>query len=81
MKIHLRMFAAAREVAGADAIEIMLPAGACVADVRTALARQLPALAQMSGQLMIAVNHEYAADDAPIPPDAEVACIPPVSGG
>lgn len=30
---------------------------------------------------LIAVNREYVFDAAPIPPDAEVALFPPVSGG
>jgi molybdopterin converting factor small subunit len=30
---------------------------------------------------MFAINAEYAADLTPIPEAAEIACIPPVSGG
>ncbi len=30
---------------------------------------------------MIAVDQEYAPDDRPIPPGADLAAIPPVSGG
>jgi molybdopterin converting factor small subunit len=30
---------------------------------------------------MFAVDSSYAADDIEIGPNAEVACIPPVSGG
>jgi molybdopterin converting factor small subunit len=31
--------------------------------------------------LMFAIDAEYAVDATPIPLAAEVACIPPVSGG
>jgi molybdopterin converting factor small subunit len=31
--------------------------------------------------MMLAVNTEYADDEMRIPPEADVACIPPVSGG
>jgi molybdopterin converting factor subunit 1 len=81
MRIRLRLFAAARELAGADEVEITLGEDARVGDIRDELVRQFPALAQMSSQLMIAIDHQYADDRAPIPLHAEVACIPPVSGG
>lgn len=81
MKLRLKLFAAARELAGSDEVEITLAEDACVGDIRDELARQFPALAQMSSQLMIAVDHQYADNGAAIPPNAEVACIPPVSGG
>jgi molybdopterin converting factor small subunit len=38
-------------------------------------------LAVVLRHAMFAVNTDYAADDTVIPPRAEVACIPPVSGG
>ncbi len=31
--------------------------------------------------MMAAVNHEYAAEEQVIPPGAEIAFFPPVSGG
>jgi molybdopterin synthase catalytic subunit len=70
------LFAALRERAGADEIELRLPETARVAD----------ALAQLSGltdgvPVVIAVNAEYADPDDPLAPGDELALIPPVSGG
>jgi molybdopterin converting factor subunit 1 len=81
MRVRVRLFAAARQAAGASEIELDLPAAATVAELRAALADRIPALRPALGSLMIAVDAEYAPDDLPISPDAEVAAIPPVSGG
>src|SRR5512142_810952 len=73
-------FAAAREAAGAPR-EALDAAPATVADLRRALLDRHPALARVLPQCRIAVNHEMARDDDAVPPGAEVAVIPPVSGG
>jgi molybdopterin converting factor subunit 1 len=76
MKVRVRLFAALRERAGADEVELDLPDGARVAD---ALAR----LDDLAGglSLVMAVNREYASGDAPLSGGDELALIPPVSGG
>jgi MoaE-MoaD fusion protein len=76
MVVHVRLFAALRERAGRDAIELELPDGALVSDALAAvddLARDLP--------LVLAVNREYAAPGDVLSPGDELALIPPVSGG
>lgn len=82
MKVKLKLFAVAKQAAGADVIDLELPDhGATIAHLRRELARQVPQLAKITEQLAFAVNARYAADNVPIPPNAELACIPPVSGG
>jgi molybdopterin converting factor subunit 1 len=81
MKVQVRFFALARELAETGEASLEIPAGATVADLRTAVARQWPALEALSKQVMIAVNSQYASNSTPVPPDAEIAFIPPVSGG
>lgn len=81
MKSRLQLFAVARQLAGRDVIELELPEGATIADLRRELAVAVPALASLIGHLQFAVNTEYASDATPIPPNADLACIPPVSGG
>jgi len=81
MNVHLKLFAAARDLAGRETIELSLPAGATVAGLRRELASRVPELAALVPHVMFAINQEYAADATTIPADAEVACIPPVSGG
>ncbi len=81
MIITVRLFAVARERAGRREIEVEIPEGATVADLRRALAHEVPTVAELLPLVRIAVAGEYAEDDLPIPEGAEVAVIPPVSGG
>jgi MoaE-MoaD fusion protein len=76
MVVRVRLFAALRERAGRDQLELELPDGALVSDALAAvadLAADLP--------LVLAVNREYAARDDRLAPGDELALIPPVSGG
>jgi len=75
------LFARAGELAGSDRVEIELPTGSRVGDLRVKLLEALPALRVFTGALFIAVNSSYAGDDMEIPEGAEIACFPPVSGG
>ncbi len=79
--VRVKLFAVAKQLAGAEQIEISLAEPADVRALRAALVERIPALAAMGSQLRFAVNNEYALDAMNIPEDAEIACIPPVSGG
>jgi molybdopterin converting factor subunit 1 len=81
MKLEVRLFAVARELAGADSISVELPQESTVAALRTAIARDFPQLAPLLPQVLFAVGSEYARDHTVLAADADVACIPPVSGG
>jgi molybdopterin converting factor small subunit len=81
VRVSIQLFALARERAGRSVWDLELPQAATVADLKTALGATCPALASLVPNLRIAINAEYALDDQPIPPGAELAAIPPVSGG
>jgi molybdopterin converting factor subunit 1 len=81
MRVTLRLFALARDRAGRPELVLDLPEAATVADLKRVLAATSPELAPLVPNLMIAVDSEYAGDDLTIIPGAEVAAIPPVSGG
>ena len=81
MIIDVKLFALAKELAGADSIRIELPAQATIAVLRAAICEAHPKLAPVMGQVMLAVDTEYAGDEQILEEGAEVACIPPVSGG
>ena len=81
MKVQVKLFAAAKQIVGQEAVEVELPAGATVGVLRAALARQFPPLAALVGRAMVSINLDYATDNTLVPPAAEIACIPPVSGG
>ena len=81
MKVAVKLFAAARELAGRGEVEIELPPGADVAELRQALAAKAPPLAALAARSLVAVNAEYAGDATPVAEGDELALIPPVSGG
>jgi molybdopterin converting factor subunit 1 len=81
MKVAVKLFAAARELAGDSEVEIELPPGADVAEVRQALATKYPKLSTLTSRSLMAVNAEYASDATPVTEGDELALIPPVSGG
>jgi molybdopterin converting factor subunit 1 len=81
MTLRVRLFARARDLAGADSVAVELPAGATVAELRARLGEAYPALRPLLARSAVAVNEEYAGDDVVIPPAAEIALLPPVSGG
>ena len=81
MTVRVMLFAAARQLAGTDVIELDLPESATVAQLRTHLVGAIPELARLMDQTLFSVDAEYADDTTKIAPGAEVACIPPVSGG
>ncbi len=62
-------------------MELDLPEGATVGQLRSRLAAEIPQLAGLIEHVTFAVNAHYASDASPIPAGAEIACIPPVSGG
>jgi molybdopterin synthase catalytic subunit len=76
MQVRVRLFAALRERAGREELELELPSEARVSD----------ALAQIDWltgglKVVMAVNREYADGDAVLHSGDELALIPPVSGG
>jgi molybdopterin converting factor small subunit len=79
--LTVRLFAAAKERAGGATIDIDLTLPATVADLRRAIALQHPSLAPLAHGVTIAVDSEYASDATRIGAGAQVALIPPVSGG
>ncbi|MCS6865072.1 MAG: molybdopterin converting factor subunit 1 [Gemmataceae bacterium] len=81
MVIRVKLFAAMREFTGSDSLDIALPPGATVAQLRRQLATQWPQTQALLMRSAIAVNHDFANNDQVLQATDEVAVIPPVSGG
>lgn len=81
MIVRVRLFARAKDLAGTDVLSVELKPGAAVGELRRQLAVQLPALAALLERSALAVNQEFARDDQTLTADAEIALLPPVSGG
>ncbi|HUS38679.1 MAG: MoaD/ThiS family protein [Pirellulales bacterium] len=81
MQVRVKLFAIAAQRVGRDEISIDVDSPANVATLKEVLFHQFPKLASLASHLLVAVNAEYADDQTVIPPNSEVALIPPVSGG
>ncbi len=82
MQITVLYFAAARERCGRADETVELPAGATVRTLLDALVARHAALEPLLPYLRVAVDEAFVADlDRPLGAGAEVALIPPVSGG
>ncbi|GAB4538332.1 MAG: molybdopterin converting factor subunit 1 [Anaerolineales bacterium] len=80
-RVKLLFFATIRDRAGAKSLEIDLPAGATIANLKAQLSGEYPNLKESMKSVLITINREYAFDEAEIPLNAEIAMFPPVSGG
>jgi len=84
MRIRLLAFASAGDALGAGELDLDLPGlpeQAKVADLRAWLDARYPALAPLWPRLAVAVNGTIAKSDDLLAEGAEVALLPPVSGG
>jgi molybdopterin converting factor subunit 1 len=79
--MNVLLFARAKDMIGVDRIEITAPEPATVGELRRRLVQQYPHLAGLLEKSAFAINDEFADDRAAIPVGAEVALLPPVSGG
>ena len=81
IRVHVRLFAMQRELAGTRGLDLSLPSGATIEDAWTEVVRLHPALAPGRPALRFARNGAYAPADTGLGEGDEVAMIPPVSGG
>ncbi len=80
MRIRLLAFATAADALGPER-DLELPAGATVADLRDHLLAEHPGLTRLWPRLAIAIDGRLVRVEEEIPDGAEVALLPPVSGG
>ncbi len=81
VQFQVLLFAAARDAIGSDSIEIELALPNSAGEVMRVIANEYPALATLIPSCRLAVNQVYVTRDFSIADAAELAIIPPVSGG
>lgn len=83
MRVRVLCFALARQVAGTFHLEVEVgEPPLTVAALREAIAQAQPALRPLLPHLRLAIDGAFIPDDSAIvDPAAEIALIPPVSGG
>jgi len=80
-RVTVLFFATFKERSGVKQAKLQLPEGARVRDVKSCLLESYPGLAGALESALFSVNREFAFDEDIIPPGAELALFPPVSGG
>ena len=81
MRVSVKLFAAVREIAADEVIELEVSDDADVAELRAAMIARWPQLEPYAKFLNFAVNQTYATAATRLAAADEIACIPPVSGG
>ena len=77
--VKLLFFATLRDRAGTKSMD--LPADLTIHGLRDKISNEFPNLKESMSSVLSTINREYAFDEAVIPPNAELAMFPPVSGG
>lgn len=80
MRVKLLFFALYRDLAGAEQLDVDLPAGATANDLVAEL-RMKQGLDRLPARPALAVNRTWAALSTVLRDGDEVALLPPVAGG
>jgi len=81
MMVKVALFAAARDIAKCNELELELDDNACIFDVKNRLSMRFPGLTAIMENSTWSVNHEYVNANKILRDGAEIGLIPPVSGG
>lgn len=80
-RIKLLFFATIRDRAGTKSLEMDIPAGMTILQLKEKIGADYPNLKESMKSVLVTINREYAFDEAVVPANAEIALFPPVSGG
>lgn len=81
MNCRCLFFASLRNVVGSAEVDLELEEGSRVQDLLDRLEARFPPLKGYARRYQVAVNEELAEHHQAVPPDAEIALLPAVSGG
>jgi molybdopterin converting factor small subunit len=81
MKVRVQFYSHLRELAGAEKIEVDLPAKSTVSDLLERLYQQKPALRAHDKSILLGAGVEFVDRNHELKPDEEISIMPPVQGG
>ena len=79
--VHVRLFAGLHQLVGERELEMQLPDGATIEQLRDKLGDLYPVVQAFLPTLVCAVDEEYVPPEHVLRDGDHVALIPPVSGG
>ncbi len=80
MQVNILAFGIAKDIVRGGQLQLELPAGATVADLKEQLCARFPDFERLAS-LRVAVNSEYVENSQTLAEQDEIVLIPPVSGG
>ena len=81
MICRVKLFARARDLLQRDEVTITLSENATVGELRRALGEEYPSLRGLLEHSALAVDNSFVEENDPVNEGAEIALLPPVSGG
>jgi molybdopterin converting factor small subunit len=79
--VSVKLYAGLQGLVGKRDVELTLPAGATVEQLRTKIVEEYPVLEALISTLVCAVNDEMVSTDHVIAEGEQVELIPPIAGG
>lgn len=79
--VTIHFYAGLRELAKTATMELNWQPGTSAASLRETIAQRVPGISSLLERSSLAVNDVIVGDEFVLPEGAEVALLPPVSGG
>jgi molybdopterin synthase sulfur carrier subunit len=79
--VNVKLFAGLQGLVGKPVVELTLPAGATVAQLRDKMVEEYPVLEAFISTLVCSVNEEMVESDHVLADGEKVELIPPIAGG
>jgi molybdopterin converting factor small subunit len=81
MKVRVKLFAVAKELAARDTLVVDVPEDSTIADVQQAVVNAIPAMSRIMPHVLWAIGTGYVATDTRVAENCDLVMVPPVSGG
>lgn len=81
ISVHVLFFATIREIVGEKEMDVQLPEGARVKDLKEKIVEKYPQAERAMGTMLTSVDHVFSDEDTVLEEGTEVAFFPHVSGG
>lgn len=79
--VTIHFFAGLRELAKVSCLRLEWQSGMTVTVLRQTISGKIPGVSSLLARSAVAVNDQMVGDEEAVPDEADVALLPPVSGG